>query len=443
MILSSYFAGHRYEFSSAKHAAEKTLDAMRAFFSIESALDIGSGPGVWMSTWKKHGVKKVFGLDNDKIQPGLWLIEATEYKKIDLTKPVDLGEKFDVAVSLEVAEHISEEYSDVFIQNITKHADVVLFSAAVPQQGGTNHLNEQWPEYWAEKFALLGYDTLDFLRDRLWTDAKCPVWYVQNMLVFVKSDLVDADPNLSRIREQTNRRPLARVHPRVFDWFKQAQSMPVQAVTHQLQLGADVANLNLISKAPAQLLLSERLMLYSFVRGLQPKRVLEIGTAQGGATMIIKQALTDAGCYSTSITMIDPQIAPNTMTDATRNFLFHADVPMQWDVPCNLIEGYSPDALEGLEGVFDLIIVDGDHSYEGVRKDLEALVPYLAADGYLLAHDAHYGEISRAIDEVLALGLYHDAGLISRQPYQNNTNDDAVKWCGMYLMRPVPECSDT
>ena len=70
---------------------------------------------------------------------------------------------------LEVAEHIPPECADIFVESLTWGlAPVIMFSAAVPGQGGTLHLNEQWPAYWASKFAQHGYVLIDCLRPQLW-----------------------------------------------------------------------------------------------------------------------------------------------------------------------------------------------------------------------------------------------------------------------------------
>ena len=65
-----------------------------------------------------------------------------------------------------------------------KLSDVVLFSAAIPGQGGTHHLNERWPSYWANLFGSAGYDVLDVVRANIWDDARVEWWYRQNLLVF-------------------------------------------------------------------------------------------------------------------------------------------------------------------------------------------------------------------------------------------------------------------
>jgi hypothetical protein len=86
-------------------------------------------------------------------------------------------------VSLEVAEHLPESRAASFVADLCRLAPVVLFSAAIPGQGGTGHVNEQWPGYWADLFGARGYSVSGALRWRIWNDCRVCNWYSQNMLV--------------------------------------------------------------------------------------------------------------------------------------------------------------------------------------------------------------------------------------------------------------------
>src|SRR5690606_34222821 len=104
----------------------------------------------------------------------------------DLTKKLELNKKYDMAISLEVAEHLPESAADTFVESLTSHASIILFSAAIPQQGGQYHVNEQWPNYWNEKFKKRGFQAFDILRSEFWNNEHVPWWYRQNMVFFVK-----------------------------------------------------------------------------------------------------------------------------------------------------------------------------------------------------------------------------------------------------------------
>ena len=89
-------------------------------------------------------------------------------------------------MSLEVAEHLEEEAADNFVRQLTKISDRILFSAAIPDQGGLHHLNERPPSYWAKKFKTYGFNQLDFLRPLFWDDERIEWWYRQNFLIYEK-----------------------------------------------------------------------------------------------------------------------------------------------------------------------------------------------------------------------------------------------------------------
>ena len=95
---------------------------------------------------------------------------------------------FDLVVSLEVAEHLRPEKSKMFVKQLTKLGDNILFSAAIPFQGGTSHLNEQWQDYWANLFKKEGYVPMDYIRSKIWNNPEVAFWYSQNMLLYVKNN---------------------------------------------------------------------------------------------------------------------------------------------------------------------------------------------------------------------------------------------------------------
>jgi hypothetical protein len=89
----------------------------------------------------------------------------------------------------------------------------VLFSAASPHPGGTDHVNEQWPDYWAERFATHGYPVVDGLRPFIWSNSAVLPFYRQNLLMFATPEFIDTRPLLARDRERTVEAQLSLVHP--------------------------------------------------------------------------------------------------------------------------------------------------------------------------------------------------------------------------------------
>lgn len=165
-------------------AAQAILARVNAVYPFNSMLDVGCGVGTWLKAAQTNGVDRIFGVDGDYVQRDMLQIPPENFKGADLTLPMDLGEKFDLTLSVEVAEHI--EAADVrnYMSILTKHSDAILFSAAVPGQGGTHHVNENWAEYWEKVFDDFGFEPVDFLRELIWADTGIPFWYRQNICFF-------------------------------------------------------------------------------------------------------------------------------------------------------------------------------------------------------------------------------------------------------------------
>jgi len=169
--------------ASARIVAELLLGHIR----IASLLDVGSGHGAWAAEWIRAGVSDVTAVDGDYVTTGQLAIPGDKFLARDLSQPLDLGRRFDLVQSLEVAEHVAAEHADTFVDNLVRHGDVILFSAAVPNQGGEHHVNEQPPEYWRERFAKRGYSVFDWLRPRIADRREIKAWYRYNSLIYANA----------------------------------------------------------------------------------------------------------------------------------------------------------------------------------------------------------------------------------------------------------------
>lgn len=151
-----------------------------------SVLDIGCGRGTWLRACKELGSGTLVGYDgpwNDQSQ----MIDADiVFRAVDLGEPFAPAEKFDLAMSLEVAEHLDARHAERFIESIAACADCILFGAAVVGQGGCNHVNEQMPSYWAFRFGRHGFVPFDLFRPALWGDAGICFWYRQNTFLYLR-----------------------------------------------------------------------------------------------------------------------------------------------------------------------------------------------------------------------------------------------------------------
>lgn len=153
-----------------------------------SIIDIGCGVGTFLYAFKSLNVKKVHGVDGAWVNSELLerYLTEDEFTRADLSKPFVSNEKYDLVLCLEVAEHIKEEDSENLIQTLVNAGDLILFSAAVPYQSGQNHVNEQWPTYWKQKFSRFGYQLIDTVRQRFWNMDMPEFWYKQNVFFVVK-----------------------------------------------------------------------------------------------------------------------------------------------------------------------------------------------------------------------------------------------------------------
>lgn len=181
-----------------------------------SVVDVGCARGEWLSVFRELGVEDVVGVDGSAAAEVPLAIPADRFVPCDLAGEIRLERRFDLALSLEVAEHLPAERADAFVAALTSLAPVVLFSAAIPHQGGTGHVNEQWPEYWSERFARHGYRPVDALRPRIWRDAGISTWYRQNTLVYATDAALTSHPRLAEAHRHTDPERLSLVLPEVY-----------------------------------------------------------------------------------------------------------------------------------------------------------------------------------------------------------------------------------
>jgi hypothetical protein len=194
-----------------------------SLLSPRSVIDMGCGVGTWLNVFLEHGVETILGVDGDYVPRQALLIPLDRFAVRDLTKPVGIADRFDLAVSLEVAEHLPPEAASHFVDELVALSDVVLFSAAIPGQGGVEHVNEQWQSYWRDLFEERGYSPVDCIRARFWLEPSIAAYYRQNIILYAKRTALEGRPELKREAERTSVVPFNIVHPDVFTWNLKAQ----------------------------------------------------------------------------------------------------------------------------------------------------------------------------------------------------------------------------
>jgi SAM-dependent methyltransferase len=172
-----------------KSSAEVIVPLLIDAFHPKSVIDVGCGTGRFAEAFAKRGVA-TFGVDGEYARPYATDKLGAAFEAVDLAQPGSLS-RFalddDMAVCLEVAEHLPPERAESFVAELCALAPVVVFSAAIPGQSGAGHINCQWQSWWARAFIEdNGRKPLDIIRPRVWLDLdEVEPWYAQNLLVYI------------------------------------------------------------------------------------------------------------------------------------------------------------------------------------------------------------------------------------------------------------------
>lgn len=185
---------HHPEIYSDQSALE-IVPILTDIFRPTNVIDVGCGLGNFLKIFSQNGVTDFLGLDGDWVDRKLLTqnIAEDKFKKIDLDNEFtsfvkEHSFKYDLLISLEVAEHLKPSTAPYFVSSLCRLSDNIIFSAAIPFQGGENHINEQWPTYWIELFKANGFVCRDVIRPKIWDNSKIHWWYRQNMLYFKRDE---------------------------------------------------------------------------------------------------------------------------------------------------------------------------------------------------------------------------------------------------------------
>jgi SAM-dependent methyltransferase len=209
-----WHARHR---EKTRRAAQLILASFQRDFAVESVLDIGCGHADWLRVCMDLGVTDVLGCDGPWIDAAQLVVPRANFRCEQLDRSLDFGRKFDLVLCTEVGEHLPKNHSDLLVDTITAHSDLVFYGAAIPHQGGYRHINEQWQSYWVRQFDARGFRAFDLIRPLVWNEP-IDFWYKQNNLVYVKrsrQDLVDR-AEAAAIRNSSVAACVDLVHPQKY-----------------------------------------------------------------------------------------------------------------------------------------------------------------------------------------------------------------------------------
>jgi hypothetical protein len=199
---SDWKAGHQ------QHNAErqlritnalKCLKMVREIFPLGDIVDFGCGIGAWLHAAEILGARTTLGIEGEWIRETDTIIEKSKIRVADLANsPPTFAKEFDLAMTIEVAEHLPQVAADAFCNSLASASNHILFSAAIPGQGGIGHINEQPLSYWVTKFWALGYVPLEPIRPYIATDRSIYPWLRQNLIMFVDYGALIRSPSLLR-----------------------------------------------------------------------------------------------------------------------------------------------------------------------------------------------------------------------------------------------------
>jgi hypothetical protein len=195
-------------------AAAQVIPWLMDLFNPQSIIDIGCGEGHFLAEAKRCGAAEVYGVDGHEWADRRMEIAVGEYRRHNFESSRYIAGKMrELAICLEVAEHLSAAAAERLVADLCNMAPMVLFSAAIPGQGGEGHQTEKWQSWWAERFYQRKFWAHPFIQSKFWDVAAIPPWYRQNWMLYIREDIT-ADITLP---PQFERQFVAdRVHPDIF-----------------------------------------------------------------------------------------------------------------------------------------------------------------------------------------------------------------------------------
>ena len=188
---STFFANVAHD---SLRSARVVVPMIMELLMPQSVVDVGCGTGAWLRAFVENGVSEIQGIDGDYIDREKLLIDSQNFVAQDLTESIVLDRSYDLALCIEVAEHLPCTSAAGLVEQLVRAAPAVMFSAAIPGQEGTNHLNEQWLSYWRSRFSEFKFTMIDAVRPQIRDDVRIAFYIRQNLVLFVSDSLLASRP---------------------------------------------------------------------------------------------------------------------------------------------------------------------------------------------------------------------------------------------------------
>ena len=176
-------------------------------------------------------------------------------------------------------------------------------------------------------------------------------------------------------------------------------------------------------------------VLYGLVRSMKPQVCVEIGSARGNSSCAIGSALKENG--RGKLYAIDPH-SPTNWNDnfsiETFDILRRNIAALGLTKQVEIVRSLSDEAARDWTHPIDLIFIDGDHSYEGVKQDWDLFVKHVTPFGLVVFHDTIWDIMPSADGKYAAMGVPRFVDELRQQGYQVITLD---KDCGLSIVQPI------
>ena len=176
---------------------------------------------------------------------------------------------------------------------------------------------------------------------------------------------------------------------------------------------------------------SEILQLLNVIRSKLPKYVLEIGTSNGGTLFLLSRVATEDACM---ISIDLPLGAYGGGYPAWKRPFYKSFAKKEQTIRLIRADSHEPVTQEKVAAILqankiDLLFIDGDHTYEGVKKDFEMYEPLVKDGGMIVLHDVvphrqvHGCGVDKYWNEIK-----------NKHRYQEFVEDPEQQWAGLGLI---------